>query len=352
MKSAQKGFIAAVLICVAAAAAVLFAVSGGKNEGDGGEGKNRAKPQPAGYTVTISEEAQETGGITTIALKPGLYRQQVTAYGEVLTPDGLGAAYRNYIAATSGVEKMKALRGASAQEYARLKVLNENGKNISDRVLQAAAAQLSADRAEETAALGALRSIRDTIRINWGPVVADWIFRDKPPLREIIEGKDVLVRLAISPAASLKGIPGRVSIRPPAGGRVPARFVSRAPSAGPRIQGMSLIYIAAPRSGALVPGMNVTAQIPAPGTQSGFFIPVSAVVWLQDKAWVYVKKSNTGFSRVAVPASNPMDKGYFVPGVFSAGDQVVVKGAQALLSEESAPKAAGAGGGQEEGDED
>ena len=350
MKFGRKGLITAALLFAAAAAAVFFAMSGGENENAGKGKMRRPTPQPTGYTVTISEEAQKTGGIMTIALKPGLYRQQVTAYGEVLTPEGLGAAYRNYIAATSGVEKAKARRGASAQEYARLKVLNENGKNISDRVVQAAAAQLSADRAEETAALAALRSIRNDICISWGPVVADWIFGYKPPLREIVDGKDVLVRLTISPAAPLKGIPGQVSIKPPVGGRIPARFVSRAPSTSPRIQGMNFIYIASSRSGALIPGMNVTAQMPAAGMQSGFFVPISAVVWLQDKAWVYVKKSDTGFSRVKVPVSNQVDKSYFVPGVFSSGDQVVVKGAQALLSEESAPKATV--GEEEGGDED
>jgi hypothetical protein len=96
--------------------------------------------------------------------------------------------------------------------------------------------------------------------------------------------------------------------------------------------------------------MNVTAQMPSAGAQNGFFVPASAVVWLQDRAWVYVKESRTGFSRVELPTTTPVSNGYFATGVFSAGDRIVIKGAQALLSAESTPKSAGGGGG--EGDDD
>ncbi len=355
MKSGQKRLIAAALIFVLAVFTAFFLLSGGKKKKGKEEKIPQTKPELSGYTVTISEEAQKTDGIATMALKSILYQKQVEAYGEVLAPDGLSASYKNYIGAISGLEKAKARLKASKQEYARLKVLNANGKNVSDRVLQAAAARLAVDKAEGNGARGALQSIKNAISINWGSIVSDWIFGYKAPLREVIAAKDVLVQLTIPPAASLQGIPKEVLLEPPAGAAIPARFVSRATSTSPRIQGISFIYVASSRSGSLVPGMNVTAHMPSAGTQTGFFVPLSSVVWLNGKAWVYIKKNETGFDRVETPVSTSktLNGGYFVSGVLSAGDNLVVKGAQALLSEESTPKAAGGGGGKDGGgDED
>ncbi len=350
MKPGEKGkkFLTSSLILILLFFAAFLLLSGEKKK-DNDEAGEKTNAQPANYTVMVSEESQKADNITTETLQPGLYQRHVTAYGQVLSPEGLSSSYKNYVAARSGLEKVRAQLKASGQEYARLKVLNANEKNISDRQLQAAAARLAADKAEEASAKGALKSAKNTIIINWGPTLAQWIAGYKPSIRRIIEAKDVLVQLTIPPSAPLKGIPKKVQIEPPAGGLIPARFVSRAASTNPNIQGLSFIYIAPSRSGMLVPGMNATAQMPSAGAQTGFFIPESAVIWLQDKAWVYVKKSETGFSRVEVPVSMPVSNGYFVAGVFSAGDRIVIKGAQALLSAESTPKAAGGG---EEEDED
>jgi hypothetical protein len=344
MKSVHRRLIAAALMLVLA----IFASCEEKNKEAAG---NKTKVQLSGYTVTISEEVQKTGGIMTKTLSRGFYQKHVEAYGEVLSPEGLSESYKSYITAKSGLEKAKARLTASQQEYERLKVLNANGKNVSDRVLQAAAAQLADDKAEEANAQGSMQSVKNDISIAWGPVVSDWIFSYNAPFEEVVATRVVLVRLAVPSAAPLQSIPKQVLIKLPSGASIPARFISRATSTSRSIQGMSFLYIASSRSGSLLPGMNVTAQMLSAETQSGFFVPTSAVVWLQDKAWVYIKKSETGFSRVEVPVSSQTNKGFFVSGVFSARDQIVINGAQALLSEEIAPETTRRGGG-EEGDED
>lgn len=339
------------MAAVIMSALALFASCGGKSRQTASK---KTAPQAPGYTVTVSKEGQEADAVTVTALKPGFYQKQVEAYGEVLAAGGLGELYKSYVAAESGLAKAKAQVNSSGQEYARLKVLNASNKNVSDRRLQEAQARLAAGKAEEANAEGALKTAKDTISLNWGAAISQWIIGYKPAFRRVVEAKDVLVQLTVSPAAPLKGIPKAVLVMTPSGAAIRARFVSRATATNPRIQGMSFIYIAPSSEGRLAPGMSVTAQMPSAGTQrqQGFFVPASAVVWLQDKAWVYVKKSETGFDRVEVPVSNPVSGGYFVTGVssFSAGDEVVVSGAQALLSEESAPKTTG--GGKEEGDED
>ncbi len=338
-----------VAICIA------FSLSGCAKKKDNEEKKpagQKTATQLSGYTVTVSEDEQRTEGMMTITLKPGLYQKHVEAYGEVLAPEGLSGLFKDYTAAGSALERARAQLKASEREYDRLKALNASNKNVSDKELQAAAARFKADHAEEAAASGTLTSAKNTLRLKWGPVISGWVFGYKPALRRVFETKDVLVQLTVPPSRSFKGIfqPGRILLTTPASTSVAARFVSRATSTNPALQGLSSIYIASSHDGGLVPGMNVTAQMPSAMSRTGFFIPAGAVVWLQDKAWVYVKKSETGFSRIEVPTGTPVNNGYFVYGIFAPGDQVVTRGAQALLSAESTPKTKGGGG--DGGDDD
>ena len=345
MRYGNKRFLAVTFVLMLA----ILTACRGKNETDQ-EQKTPRQKQRVNYSVVVDADSQKAGGIEAQALQPYVYRQQTQAYGEVLSPAGLGEAYKNYVSAKSALQKAAAQLTASQKEYARLKSLNSNNKNVSDRAVQAAEAKYFSDKAEEAGALGALRTAQDAISLTWGPVISGWIAGYSSSLRNVVESKDMLVQITVPPASPFKGAPRHILITSPTGAAVPANFISQATSANPSIQGMSFIYIAPSRSGTLLPGMNVTAQMPSAGTQSGFLVPSSAVVWLQDKAWVYIKKSQTGFNRVEVPTSMPVDEDYFVSGIFSAGDQIVVQGAQALLSAESTPKATGGGG--EEGDTD
>ncbi|MEJ2695437.1 MAG: hypothetical protein P8013_02200 [Candidatus Sulfobium sp.] len=349
MKSGRTRRLFAFLILFTALPAAFLLLSGVKGEDTQKSPGARTGVPESSYTVTISKEAQEAGGITTEALKPRLHRMSVTAYGRVLDPEGINASRRAYVAATTGLERANAALNASEKEYERLKTLNASAKNVSDRALQAAAAQLAADRAEEANARGVLQSAKDSIAVKWGPTLSEWIFDYSSQLQDVLGTRKVLLQITVPPAFPVRGIAKRIRIEPPSGGTVSANFVSRATRTDPRIQGVSFIYAASSSSGNLLPGMNVTAQMHTGRVRKGFFVPLSAVVWLQDRAWVYVKKSATGFAREQVPTSNPLNEGYFVSGRFSPGDELVVKGAQALLSEESIPKATGGG---EEEDED
>lgn len=338
-----------VLIFVLTVAAALLLPRGKEREDIKKASAGRAGLTASVYTINIPGEAQKTAGIATEELKPRLHRIRVAAYGRVLDPEGINYSRRIYSASTAGLEKANAALKASEEEYARLKALNASAKNVSDRALQAAEAQLAADKSGVASARGELQSARDAITLKWGPTLSEWVFSYSPSLQDILSAKNVLLQITVPPAIHLQGIPKKVGIETPTGGEASANFVSRAATTDPKIQGLSFIYIAPSSSGRLLPGMDVTAQMPSGRAQTGFFVPFSAVVWLQERAWVYIKKGETGFARVEVPTSNPVREGYFVSGVFSTGEELVIKGAQVLLSEETRPKTTG--GGQEE-DED
>jgi len=61
-------------------------------------------------------------------------------------------------------------------------------------------------------------------------------------------------------------------------------------------------------------------------------IPASALVWWQGRAWVFIRAAGGDFERREVPVER-LDAGSLQANL-AAGTEVVVQGAQALLSEE------------------
>ncbi|MDA8387334.1 MAG: hypothetical protein M0Z58_01555 [Nitrospiraceae bacterium] len=308
----------------------------------------------AGYTVTVSAKSQAAGGIRTETLESSRRQEMIEAYGTVLQPGEMFMDRTSFVSASSALEKANAELEASKRQYRRLKTLNEIGKNVSDRAVEAAAASLASDTAGQARASWLLQEAEDRIKLEWGDRLAGWIFTSSPGYQRLVNSRDVLVRVTVPPAEALRGIPAEIGIRSPAGPTARAGFMSRARSTDPRIQGVSFIYIAPSLPAGLLPGMNVTARLPAGKAQTGFFIPLSSVVWLNGRAWVYIKKTGTGFDRVEVPVSTSVTGGYFVAGTlnFSNGERIVVGGAQALLSAEMQPKVKKPKGGEEDEDED
>ncbi len=310
------------------------------------------KSEPAtgesGNAVAVGSAAQAASGIATATLKTVIYRENVKAYGVVLRPDALLAARNDYVSAMAALDRADAALAASSSEYERLKALNDDDKNVSDRRLQTAQAVLGADRAAALQARQGVRSARQAVALRWGGELAGWIFDASAGFRRLINLQDVLVQVTVPPGESVKPIPGEIRIEDAEGKPVRARFIARAPGTDPRIQGMSFVYLAPARANRLLPGMNVAAGLPSGPGRKGAVLPLSAVVWSQGKAWAYVRRNETEFERVEVPVSRPVSGGYFVAkGHLPDGARIAVRGAQALLSEESRSQRKGGGGGDE-----
>jgi hypothetical protein len=63
-------------------------------------------------------------------------------------------------------------------------------------------------------------------------------------------------------------------------------------------------------------------------------VPDSAVVQWEGLAWAYRARSADRFERIRVATDHPAAGGWIVNGPITAGDSVVVRGAEELLSEE------------------
>jgi multidrug efflux pump subunit AcrA (membrane-fusion protein) len=113
----------------------------------------------------------------------------------------------------------------------------------------------------------------------------------------------------------------------------PARLLAAAPQTDVSTQGETWFFAA--DAAGLRTGMRLEARIPL-GRKAvhGVLLPQSAVVWRDGQPWVFVKTAAAGFSRRLVAAHSEQGEAWFVAEGFAAGEEVVVVGAQMLLSEE------------------
>ncbi len=308
----------------------------------------KAAPQASGEQqktdIVFNRLAQERSGIVAAPLQSMSHREEIQAYGIVLQLQNLADVRNRYVQAKAQAENAATRAKVSKKEYERLKALNEDNKNVSDKALQAGEAAWRSDEVDLRASQEALPALEGAVQQQWGDVIARWVFEGSPDFYKLIQQQDVLVQMTLSPGVHPSPLPETVSIQLPDGTFMSARFVSLSPRTDPRIQGMSFFYLAPGNPVRLLPGMNVVGRMPTGPEIKGFFVPASSVVWWQGKAWVYLQTNSDRFVRRNVPADNPVKGGYFVVKGFKTGERIVVKGAQLLLSEEFFSKSQAGGG--------
>jgi hypothetical protein len=132
----------------------------------------------------------------------------------------------------------------------------------------------------------------------------------------------------------LKAPPATAVIEIGKAARANITFISPATRIDPKIQGVSFFYTAAAESGVL-PGMNVLALLPSGTTAEGAAVPASAIVWSQGRAWVYRRTGKDTFIRVGLATDLPAPGGGYFTKDVPKDTEIVTRGAQLLLSEES-----------------
>ncbi|HLI29839.1 MAG TPA: multidrug transporter, partial [Terriglobia bacterium] len=174
---------------------------------------------------------------------------------------------------------------------------------------------------------------RWSVQQAWGGSVAGWVVQNSPNLKAVLNQRAVLVRVTLPPGNHLQEDPSAVTLSAPSGRSADASYVSPFPQVDPRIQGVSLLYIARSYP-TLEPGMNLAARLPTGKLLRGVLIPRAAIVWWQGQAWVYEQTVPGRYVRRLVSTDEPFRDGYFAAQGFAPGVMVVTHGAEELLSEE------------------
>lgn len=317
---------------------VVAAGCGGGRHSDGKDERPVSAPprvatENGHSVVTLDPPTLTRSGIAVETLTAVTHAASESAYGRVLDVSDLAERRGGFSAARARVEKGEAARAASQSELERLRKLHADGANASQKAVEAATAAARADGAEVQAATGALEAERALARQRWGPVVTGWLERGAPELDALLQERQRLLGVTLPSGVSPPRAGTTVAVRAGAEPAVAARVISPAPQTDPRIQGVSVLCVA-PASPGMLPGVNVDARVPVGPEASGVVVPASAVVWWQGRAWVYVERKAGTFARSEVATDVAVPGGWFVTDGIAAGQRVVVRGAQALLSEE------------------
>jgi hypothetical protein len=298
---------------------------------------------------TLREGAQPwpvIGQMLQRAAQIGSLEPRLSALDRIDLASKIAAAKGDQQAATA------ALRNAEAA-LERARTLNAEGKNVSDRALQEAQAaadgeraKLGAAREQELLATAALEGRSDALS-GW-PLFFDRggeVIDVAAHAGEAVEAGALIVRVArydellaeIELPLGVAVDPQSVRIAPLAhqDQAFDGEFVSRGAKADAAAPGARLVARIHCGEVALRPGEAVTAFVRGKASAvEGVVVPRSAVVRFAGKAWAYVRTGDGEFARREIALDAPREDGWFTSAAWSRGAQVVVGGAQNLLSTE------------------
>lgn len=301
------------------------------------ETPNRVVNEDGMTVINISAATQKQSEITTSPLKSSKHQSSLSSYGSVVGIDNLIDLRSRYLAAKADIEVLRTALTYNKSEFTRLQALNQDDKNISDKVVATTRSNIKADEAKIAAAESSAKSITDSMRQMWGDTLTQHAtsLEKSELLQNLISNQEVLIQITLPFDAAEPVQNSSIMIAPTAapGQSIRALYLSRAPASSATIQGKTYFYHAKTKE--LRAGMQVNAISATTAKASdGVIIPNAAIIWYAGKSWVYKKTADDKFSRIPVVTDIEIGNGWFYQGNLKPDDQLVISGAQLLLSEE------------------
>jgi hypothetical protein len=286
--------------------------------------------------IVLNNETQRLSGLKTMTLMAVNRQTEFTAYGKVISLQPLLTLHNKYLVMLTERRSTTAMLTQARQSIIRQQNLYQSGVT-SKRSLQDQQAQWQTNKAQADAVQVHIAALADEVRLNWGPELSTWILSDtSDKWSRFLSRRQNLLHIILPTGKQLEQGIGTIYIdssgdRSKAG---KAHLISVAPQTGSVVQGES--YFFETGDAHLRIGMNVTAWIPEhPSNQPGVVIPESALLWSMNQAFVYIKIGKENFIRRPIPHYSVTPGGYFIAAAtLRPGEQIVVTGAQMLLSEE------------------
>lgn len=284
----------------------------------------KEKPQPQGHVV-LTQEQLDSLGLKTVPAQASQFRSGISGYGVVLALDTIGQLDSDFLSAQAVAAQSQA--AANRARY----LFSVEGGAVSRESMEAAQSKAAADQA----ALALTRRKAEAVFGHNAP----W---EKNGSRQAImarlaAGSSALVRVTF-PLGSLTELPSALSVAHMGTGsrRWSASSVWEAP-ADPGFPGPGILALVDGSS--LAQNDHVIATVPVGAPVDGVTVPATAIVYSEDRAWVYRQDAPRDFSRIPVNTAQGNDGGYFVPQSVGLrpGTPVVVDGAGLLLARERNP---------------
>lgn len=303
------------------------------------------KPQTAARAIVRSPEQNGTpaplnsnlqlAGIKTQILERAHQQPEFSAFGTIVSLEPLLQLRQQYLAAQAQQDGAKARYTEAHLNLSRTKNLHEQDI-VSTRRLQEQQAQWQSDKAALDATSYQQQTILAASRLEWGDTLTDWFIRKPNQAADrFLQHHAQLLLVTLPPNTHLTPEIRRIMIDEH--GRreqaIAATLISSSPRIDPVSQGERYFFSV---EGRRIPfGAHVTAWIANGAEQSnGVIVPSSAVVWHLGQALAFVKTQNGQFGRRLINIQIPIGQGYFVSETLQAGEEIVITGAQTLLSQE------------------
>jgi hypothetical protein len=245
------------------------------------------------------------------------WQPESKAYGVVMDPAVLAAAIAELASTRVTVD-------ASDKEYQRQKTLAAQN-NSSARALESAQASATHDDLAWTSELARFKAA-------WGSALAE---KGAEIASQIASNQAALVRIDLPAGENLPATPTSASLilSTDETNAVDAVFFDAINGVDLQTQGQSFFFLVKGRT--LPPNAAVTGFLKMPGEPvNGVTVPAAAVLRYEGKGWIYAQTGTNQFMREGIPLDYPVENGWFVPDASRATNNIVIVGAQAVLSAE------------------
>lgn len=285
--------------------------------------------------VHIPEAIQQDADLQLLRLKQAQRNSELHAFAQLVDIQSLLDLKARYSEALTEKKIGETALQVTGMEFERLKLLRSEASNISERELQQSRLQWMSSQTQLQAAQVKLENVRNQLLQGWGLVLTEQVLNENGIAGDLLERKSVLLLVTLEGSQLLPANTGNILINVQ-GNREQSQsayYISPASFTDGQIYGQT--YFFHTLAADLRKGVYLDAWIPEGNeNSSGVYIPPAAVIWYADKPWVYIKTGTDTFVRTELEEYTVTRDGWFVRKNFREGDEIVLYGAQMLLSEE------------------
>lgn len=286
--------------------------------------------------VRIEDEMADYAGIEVLNLNETQFFPEARAFVKVVDLRPLLALQSRHNQALSALNVAKVAEHAAAQEMKRLISLTKGAGSVAAKNVNYAEASWHGAKAKLQGLRFDVKAIHDETIQSWGDEISTWVLSaNSKQWQRLLAHQDSLLLVTLPVGLSLAEDVSFIRVARD-NDREKARkayFVSLAVIGGQAIQGESYFFKTA--NNKLRSGMRLDAWIPQGNDAlNGVFIPKKAMVWYAGQPWMYVQVEDDLYQRRSLQSGLMAAGGRFMQQDINAGESVVIRGAQMLLSEE------------------
>jgi len=305
-------------------------------EGDEDDDDDQEAELVENMQVRINDEIGEYAGVETLTLLGTEFFPEIKAHAKVVDIRPMLTLHARHNQAVAAFNVAKVAERSAAQELTRLKSLAKNTGSVAAKKVNYAQASYNEAKAKLQGLNFEIQAVRNEALQTWGDEISTWIFDSgSKSWHNLLSNQESLLLLILPLDESLPSQDGFIRLARN-GERNKARkayYVSPALRTDQDIQGETYFFKSA--TGKLRVGMRVDAWLPQ-GDEAlkGVFIPDQAIVWNAGQPWVYIQLEDDLYQRRSVSTGVTAAGGLFMEADIEAGEQLVTRGSQMLLSEE------------------